>query len=51
MRVQQAKDDEWCELSWPLEDNQAGNKFAASIGAEIFRKDRVWDVPIPAKGT
>jgi len=40
----------WCELSWQLEDNQAVNKFAASIGAAVYRKYRIWERPIPAKG-
>lgn len=40
----------WCELSWQLEDNQAINKFAASIGASVYRRYRIWEKPIPAKG-
>jgi hypothetical protein len=50
MRVQQAKGDEWGKPSWQLGDAQAVNKFAASIGAEVGRKDRIWETPIPAKG-
>jgi len=45
-----AKGYTWCELSWQLEDNQAINKFAASIGGEVYRKYRIWEKPIPAKG-
>jgi GNAT superfamily N-acetyltransferase len=40
----------WCELSWELEDNQAILKFAASIGARLYRKYRLFEKPIVAKG-
>jgi hypothetical protein len=50
MRVPQAKGDERGQLSWPRGDDQAIDKLAASIGAEVCRKDRIWDQPIPAKG-
>ena len=40
----------WCELSWELEDNQAILKFAASIGAQPYRKYRIYEKPILAKG-
>ena len=33
----------WCELSWQLEDNQAINHFAASIGAKLYRKYRIYE--------
>jgi GNAT superfamily N-acetyltransferase len=36
----------WCELSWQLEDNQAINLFAASIGAQLYRKYRIYEKPI-----
>jgi GNAT superfamily N-acetyltransferase len=45
-----AKGYKWCELSWQLEDNQAINKFAGSIGARIYRKYRIFEKPILAKG-
>ena len=36
----------WCELSWQLEDNQAINLFAASLGASLYRKYRIYEKPI-----
>jgi len=38
----------WCELSWQLEDNQAINLFAASLGASLYRKYRIYEKPISA---
>jgi GNAT superfamily N-acetyltransferase len=38
----------WCELSWQLEDNQAINLFAASLGASLYRKYRIYEKLIPA---
>jgi len=38
----------WCELSWQLEDNEAINRFAAAIGATLYRKYRIYEKPIPA---
>jgi hypothetical protein len=40
----------WCELSWQLEDNQAINLFAQSIGAKLYRKYRIYEKPISAAG-
>jgi hypothetical protein len=50
MRVPQAKGEERGRLSWPRGDDQAFDKSAASIGAEVCRTDRFRDQPIPAKG-
>lgn len=50
MRVPQAEGDERGRLSWPRGDDQAIDKFAASIGAEVYRKYRIWEKPILAKG-
>jgi GNAT superfamily N-acetyltransferase len=36
----------WCELSWQLEDNKAINLFAASLGASLYRKYRIYEKPI-----
>ena len=38
-----AKGFEWAELSWQLEDNEAINRFAASIGAGIYKKYRIYE--------
>lgn len=35
------------ELSWQLEDNDAVNRFAASIGAELYKRYRIYERPIP----
>jgi len=40
----------WCELSWQLEDNQAINHFAASIGAILYRKYRIYEKRITPQG-
>ncbi|MBN2409161.1 MAG: hypothetical protein JXE07_05440 [Candidatus Aminicenantes bacterium] len=37
---------DWCELSWQLEDNQAINHFAVSIGASLYRKYRIYEKKI-----
>jgi len=37
----------WGELSWQLEDNVAVNRFAATIGAELYKKYRIFQRPIP----
>lgn len=34
---------EWGELSWELEDNNAVNRFAASLGAVIYKKYRIYE--------
>ncbi len=41
---------EWGELSWQLEDNDAINRFAASIGARIYKRYRIYErriSPVP----
>jgi len=38
-----ARNYEWGELSWELEDNQAINRFAASIGAAVYKKYRIYE--------
>jgi GNAT superfamily N-acetyltransferase len=45
-----AKGYEWCELSWQLEDNQAINHFAASIGATLYKKYRIYEKQITPGG-
>jgi len=45
-----AKGYEWCELSWQLEDNEAINRFAASIGATLYRKYRIYEKRITPGG-
>jgi GNAT superfamily N-acetyltransferase len=45
-----AKGYEWCELSWQLEDNQAINHFAASIGAARYRQYRIYEKQITPQG-
>ncbi len=44
------KGHHWCELSWQLEDNQAINHFAASIGAVLYRKYRIYEKRIVPQG-
>jgi len=44
------KGHHWCELSWQLEDNQAINHFAASIGAVLYRKYRIYEKRITPQG-
>ncbi len=34
---------EWGELSWQLEDNEAVNRFAASIGARLYKRYRIYE--------
>ena len=41
---------EWCELSWQLEDNHAINRFAASIGAALYKKYRIYEKRIGSGG-
>lgn len=38
---------EWGELSWQLEDNDAINRFAASIGARLYKRYRIYERRIP----
>lgn len=45
-----AKGYQWCELSWQLEDNDAINRFAASIGANLYRKYRIYEKQITPGG-
>jgi GNAT superfamily N-acetyltransferase len=45
-----AKGYHWCELSWQLEDNDPINRFAASIGAELYRKYRIFEKQITPGG-
>lgn len=45
-----AKGFEWGELSWQLEDNEAINRFAASIGAGIYKKYRIYEKKIQSGG-
>ena len=45
-----AKGYRWCELSWQLEDNEAINRFAASIGAKLYRKYRIYEKRIASGG-
>jgi len=45
-----AKGYHWCELSWEIEDNQNINRFAASIGAELYRRYRIFEKRISPEG-
>jgi GNAT superfamily N-acetyltransferase len=45
-----AKGYTWCELSWQLEDNDAVNRFAASLGASIYKRYRIYEKKISEKG-
>ena len=45
-----AKGYHWCELSWQLEDNDAINRFAASIGAVLYKKYRIFEKSITPGG-
>jgi len=38
-----AKGCEWAEVSWLLEDNEAINRFNATIGAKIYKKYRIFE--------
>jgi hypothetical protein len=37
---------EWCELGWNLEDNDLINRFDVEIGGEIYKKYRLYQMPI-----
>ena len=37
---------EWIELSWTLEDNEAVNKFAASMGGKAYKRYRIYEKKI-----
>jgi len=34
---------QWGETSWQLEDNDAVNKFVASVGGRVYKKYRIYD--------
>jgi GNAT superfamily N-acetyltransferase len=34
---------EWCETSWQLEDNEAINRFVASLGGKVYKKYRIFE--------
>ena len=38
-----AKGYTWAETSWQLEDNDAINRFASSIGGEVYKKYRIYE--------
>jgi len=38
-----ARGYEWAEMSWQLEDNEAINRFTASIGGKIYKKYRIYE--------
>jgi len=37
---------EWCELGWNLEDNDLINRFDMEIGGEIYKKYRLYQIPL-----
>lgn len=37
---------EWCELGWNLEDNDLINRFDMEIGGRIYKKYRLYEMPI-----
>jgi hypothetical protein len=37
---------EWCELGWNLEDNELINKFDREIGGELYKKYRLYEMPV-----
>jgi hypothetical protein len=37
---------QWSELGWNLEDNDLINKFDAAIGGRIYKKYRIYEMPI-----
>jgi GNAT superfamily N-acetyltransferase len=37
---------EWCELSWNLEDNRLINDFDREVGAEVYKRYRVYEKPL-----
>jgi hypothetical protein len=37
---------EWCELGWNLEDNDLINSFDEAIGGEIYKKYRLYEIPL-----
>jgi hypothetical protein len=37
---------DWCELGWNLEDNDLINRFDMEIGGEIYKKYRLYQIPV-----
>lgn len=37
---------DWCELGWNLEDNDLINRFDMEIGGQIYKKYRVYQMPL-----
>jgi len=37
---------EWCELSWNLEDNRMINEFDAELGSVLYKKYRLYQIPL-----
>lgn len=37
---------DWCELGWNLEDNDLVNSFDAAIGGKVYKKYRIYEIPI-----
>ena len=37
---------QWCELGWNLEDNDLINQFDIAIGGRIYKKYRIYEMPI-----
>lgn len=42
-RRAKARGYEWAEMSWQLENNEAINRFTASIGGKIYKKYRIYE--------
>ena len=42
----QARGYRWCDSSWTLEDNEAINRFNASLGGKVYKKYRIFSKPI-----
>jgi len=36
----------WCELGWNLEDNDLINKFDEAIGGKLYKKYRIYEMPV-----
>jgi hypothetical protein len=36
----------WCELSWNLEDNDLINNFDSAAGGKLYKKYRIYEMPI-----
>ncbi len=37
---------DWCELSWNLEDNRMVNEFDAELGSVLYKKYRLYQLPL-----